>query len=169
MDANFWTIERLSALPAEKLESLKINALAKSEATLLERIDDLQNARRKDRGGGGTGSPVIGFHFVCPDDYEVDLLADGRFWSGVWAVATAHCAPAVEMKGYVALHKSRSVLSHRQGTVIDWKTETRTKGKTPMGVSFLVRPFEESLQWFGEAAGERGYRRVDDKPAWLPR
>ncbi|WP_299643831.1 hypothetical protein [Devosia sp.] len=134
---------------------------------MADRIAAIQEQRRPRRAGGAV-SPVIGFHFKCQSDYEVTLLPDGRFWSGVWAVDEDLCQPAIQLGGYVALHSAKREKSYRQGTLIDWKTEARTKGKTAMGVSFLLKPFDEPLVWFGNGSGERGYRRVDDKPTWVP-
>jgi hypothetical protein len=73
------------------------------------------------------------------------------------------------MRGYVALHKSRATSSHRQGTIVGWREEQRTKGAKQVGISFLLVPFDEPQPWFGGGAGEKGYRRVTDLPAWVPR
>lgn len=165
-----WSDERLSALLPEKLEVVRQNAIRVGNTQLAERIRALQVSRRPKRTESSKkDSPVIGFHFVCPDDYEVTLLPNGQFWSGIWAVSESHCEPAKQMRGYVALHRSRSALSHRQGTIVGWKTEKRTKGKRQEGITFLVEPFDEPTKWYGDASGERGYRRVDDPPPWTPR
>lgn len=67
------------------------------------------------------------------------------------------------------MHSAKREPSYRQGTLIDWKVEKRTKGKTAIGVSFLVEPFAEQLNWFGNASGEKGYRRLSDQPVWVPK
>jgi len=163
-----WSDERLLALTPQQLEAVRRNAVAKNELALAERIGRIQDLRKPER-SGGAASPVIGFHFKCKDDYEVTQMPDGTFWSGVWAVDDGLCDPAIKLGGYVALHLAKRERSYRQGTLVDWKVEPRTKGKTPMGVSFLVVPFDEQLPWFGNGSGERGYRRLTDKPEWVPK
>jgi len=111
---------------------------------------------------------VVGFHFVCQNDYEVVPAEGGRFWSGVWAVDQSHCDPAMAMRGYVALHESKREESYRQGYIKGWELQERSKGSTPIGVSFLLEPFDKRLPWYGQAAGEKGYRRVSDSPPWNP-
>jgi hypothetical protein len=113
-------------------------------------------------------SPVVGFHFVCEADYEVTPAENGKFWSGVWVVKEGLCQPAIDLKGYVALHSAKSEPSYRQGRIVGWKMERRSKGKTEMGISFLLEPLPHSFVWFGEGAGERGYRRLEDQPRYQP-
>jgi len=161
-----WSDQALLELEAARLEIVRSNALKRGENELALRIEALQRARAATKTGGAPSSPVVGFHFTCVDDYEVIEQSDGTFWSGVWTVAEVLCEPARELKGYVALHASKRENSYRQGTIIDWRNEKRTKGKSPMGISFLLEPFETSLPWYGRGAGERGYRRLDDHPKW---
>ena len=163
-----WTDEKLAALPPAKLEIVRQNAVRAGQTELVRRIEALQQARRPHRAVSGE-TPVIGFHFVCPEDYEVTLLPNGQFSSGIWYVKENHCEPALQMRGYVALHHSRSSLSHRQGTIVGWKPELRTKGKKQHGITFVLEPFDDRLRWYGEATGERGYRRVSDPPPWTPK
>jgi hypothetical protein len=111
---------------------------------------------------------VVGFHYVCPEEYEVAELPNGNFTSGVWRVDERHCEPAVRLGGYVALHRSKTERSYKQGTIVGWSRERRTKGQEQLGVTFELEPFEDRLPWFGGGAGEKGYRRVDDEPRWVP-
>ena len=166
-----WDDKNLMALPPDRLEVVRRHAVDKGETALVNLIEQIQQSRKPKKLGPAVGpkSPVIGFHFKCENDYEVTLTQDGNFWSGVWAIDDSLCAPAIRLGGYVALHHSKKQLSYRQGTLVDWQIQARTKGKTPMGVSFLVVPFDESLPWYGNAAGERGYRRVADQPEWTPK
>lgn len=166
-----WDDVRLLALPPDRLEVLRRNAVDKGDTALSDRIREIQESRKPKKltAASGPKSPVVGFHFKCENDYEVTLTPDGKFWSGVWAVDESLCDPAIVLGGYVALHRSKKDRSYRQGTLVDWKVQPRTKGKTPVGVSFLVVPFDESFPWYGNATGERGYRRVADLPEWIPK
>jgi hypothetical protein len=166
---SLWTLEKLSALTPSRLEVLRQNAERQGDTNLVQQCTDLQQSRKKpSRSTPPNISPVIGFHFVCQDDYEVEQLPNGDFWSGVWAISPNHCQPAKDMSGYVALHQSKKNHSYRQGLIIDWKSERRSKGGKQDGVTFLLRPFEQSMIWFGNGSGEKGYRRVTDHPSWKP-
>jgi hypothetical protein len=169
--AFFWDDERLLKLSPARLEVLRRNAVNEGQIELAGRIVRIQESRKPKKlaPANGPKSPVIGFHFKCENDYEVTLTPEGNFWSGVWTVDDSQCDPAIKLGGYVALHHSKKEHSYRQGTLVDWKVEPRSKGKTPMGVSFLVVPFEDSLPWFGNGSGEKGYRRVSDSPEWIPK
>lgn len=163
-----WTTEKLLALEPVRLDIVRRNAQREGNIDLVQAIEAIQ-ASRKARPSIRNESPVVGFHFKCEDDYEVTLTPTGDFWSGVWVVDEELCEPAREASGYVALHSAKRELSYRQGTILDWKSEPRTKGKTPTGISFLLRPFPDRLTWFGTGTGEKGYRRLDDEPRWVPR
>jgi hypothetical protein len=95
-------------------------------------------------------SRVIGMHFVCRDDLNVDDHGDGTFETGFWAVAIKH-ADTVE---YVALHEAKDQLSYRQGRVIDWFT-VAYEGRER--VVFVVRQEGPTRPWMGGGAGEKGY------------
>lgn len=159
---------KLLSLTPERLEILRQNAARRGEAELVRRIETIQQSRKPIR-QAVRNSPVIGFHFKCESDYEVTPDGPDRFWSGVWVVAEDLCTPAVELGGYVALHASKRERSYRQGTIIDWKVEPRSKGTTPMGITFLLHAFDEPQPWFGTGTGEKGYRRIDDLPSWTRR
>jgi hypothetical protein len=163
-----WTFEKLTSLSPQHLDVLRQNAQSRGETELAYQCLALQESRKKrpDQTAKKILSPVVGFHFVCQDDYEVQLLQDGKFWSGVWAVDQTHCRPAKQLRGYVALHQSKRNVSYRQGLIVDWKLEARTKGSKQIGVSFLLSPFSQSLPWYGAGSGEKGYRRADDLPRW---
>ena len=163
-----WSLEKLSALSPPKLEILRQNALRLGEVELARQCEELQQSRKVRANGlpSRNETPVVGFHFVCQNDYEVKFLPDGSFWSGVWAVDQEHCDPAIAMNGYVALHESKSQPSYRQGLIVNWKLEPRTKGAKQLGVSFHLTPLTDALDWFGSGSGEKGYRRVNDTPPW---
>jgi hypothetical protein len=163
-----WTQEKLIALEPKGLENVRVGATKRGDKELAAWCDEIQLARKKPT--LRVSDSVIGFHFICHAEYEVTELPDGTFWSGVWAVKEDHCDIAMELGGYVALHESKLVLSYRQGKIVEWKLEPRTKGKTAMGISFLLEPLTEALRWYGNASGERGYRRLSDSPKWtVPR
>jgi hypothetical protein len=167
----YWTTEKLSALPAPRLEIVRQNAERAGEHELVQLCKQLQVSRRSAgaRQEVTTGpDPVIGFHFVCSNDYEVSPGEGGKFWSGVWAVKDELCDPAISMNGYLALNSNKKEYSYRQGFIVDWRIEQRTKGQRQMGVTFLVQPFPTSMNWFGGGAGEKGYRRVSHSPSWDP-
>lgn len=167
---HIWSLEKLAALSPQRLEVLRQNALKAEDSPLAALCADLQQSRRpKTSTPLRNVSPVIGFHFVCDDDYEVTLADGGKVWSGVWAIDQSHCDGAISMKGYVALHSSKRQMSYRQGTIVGWEMKERTKGTRQLGVSFLLLPFEEQLPWFGSGSGEKGYRRTSDSPAWEPK
>lgn len=164
-----WTLEKLSALSSDRLENLRQNALRAGDAKLAGECSDLQQSRKPGNANGGRSeAPVVGFHFVCDNDYEVIPADNGRFWSGVWAVDQSHCDPAIAMRGYVALHETKRQNSYRQGYIVGWEVQKRSKGTTAVGVSFLLQPFEQPMRWYGHGAGEKGYRRTTDSPPWNP-
>lgn len=167
-----WTTDALLALEPKRLDVLRRNAGTRGDAALIERCEQIQASRKPKKTTKSPrtkANPVIGFHYVCEPDHGVVRLAGGRFWSGVWVVDEAHCDAAIKAQGYLALHSSKSEPSHRQGTIVDWKTEGRPIGKTEVGVTFLVEPFEEPMPWFGTGSGEKGYRRAGDEPRWVPK
>jgi hypothetical protein len=164
-----WTTEKLLELDPVRLERLRQNALTKGETDLAQHCVDIQQTRKaKLPSTNRPKDPVVGFHFVCKGDYEVTEEADGSFRSGVWAVDSGHCDPAIELGGYVALHDTKQVASYRQGTIIGWTLKPRSKGSTAMGVEFHLSPIRQGMSWYGRGAGERGYRRVSDEPRWAP-
>jgi len=161
--------EQLLALEPARLEILRRNAVKLGEAVLVERCERIQEERKPARRGKNRASdtsPVIGFHFKCVADYEVIPAEDGRFWSGVWVVDESLCQTAIDLGGYVALHQAKKELSYRQGRIVGWRHEPRSKGKTAMGISFLLEPLADPLPWFGTGAGEKGYRRLEDEPRY---
>lgn len=166
-----WTTEALSALEPKRLEVVRRNAAGRGDAALVGMIETIQGSRKKKpaaRAPKTKANPVIGFHYICEGDRGVIRLAGGRFWSGIWVIDEEHCDPAVASEGYLALHTSRSAPSYRQGTITDWKLEERPIGRTGIGVTFLVEPFDEPMPWFGGGSGEKGYRRAADEPRWVP-
>jgi hypothetical protein len=165
-----WTIEKLSSLEPARLEILRQNASSKGDTDLATLCETLQKSRRSIRATGPRekGSPVIGFHFVCKDDYEVTVQSDGTFRSGVWAVDQNLCDPAILLGGYVALHNTELEPSYRQGRIVGWQTKDRSKGTTATGVEFVLEPMDKPFRWYGKGSGERGYRRVGDEPGWKP-
>ena len=165
-----WTTEKLLALEPTKLERLRLNAMAKGELDLAQQCTEIQKGRKANLPTSSRKplDPVVGFHFVCKGDYEVTLEDDGSFRSGVWAVDSDHCDPAIELGGYVALHDNKQALSYRQGKIIGWTRKERSKGSTAMGVEFHLLPLSEPVRWYGRGSGERGYRRVTDAPQWEP-
>jgi hypothetical protein len=162
-----WTEDRLLALAPPRLEQVRQNALAQQNQGIVEICAAIQASRSKR--SASPDSPVVGFHLVYDPDYEVNELADGRFWSGVWLIDKALCDPAIKLGGYVALHLSKQRSSYRQGFLLDWRIEARIKGKKPTGITFFLEPFDGPMQWFGDAAGDRSYRRLDDEPRWAPK
>lgn len=163
--------EKLISLAPARLEDLRRRAVLASETSLVDQIVQIQSLRRPEkrpRDPATSSSPVVGFHFKCVADYEVVPAENGRFWSGVWVVRESLVQPAIDLKGYVALHSSKGEPSYRQGTIVAWRVEKRSKGKTQMGVSFLLEPLSSAFEWFGEGSGERGYRRLEDTPRYQP-
>ena len=94
---------------------------------------------------------VVGVHFVCDNDRNVTDHGDGTFDSGFWWVARKH-RPTIE---YLALHRSRSSESYRQGRVIGAR-DVEYDGKTR--TIFTVQADGISRVWVGDGTGERGYR-----------
>lgn len=157
-----WTVEKLASLDAAQLDRVKKNATAKAETNLANLCAELQRKRRTSTATRASAA-VVGFHFVCKNDYEVEIEPDGTFWSGVWAIDEAHCEPAIKLNGYVALHDTKLTPSYRQGQIIDWRRDKRSKGSKDFGVSFKLRPLPEPIQWHGQGSGEKGYRRTGDR------
>jgi hypothetical protein len=164
----FYTTEKLLALEPARLEQVRQNAVRHNEQALADRCAEIQLSRRSSGmiSRGSSKEPVVGFHFVCKGDYEVIPESDGTFRSGVWAIDSDLCDPAIELGGYVALHENKQVSSYRQGRIIAWNFKERTKGSTSVGVEFQLLAFQEPIRWYRAGAGERGYRRVTDEPRW---
>lgn len=166
-----YTDDQLLALSPARLENVRANAWRRGEKALVEQCERIQAHRRpvkRPKDPTLSTSPVVGFHFKCVADYEVTPAENGRFWSGVWVVDDALCQPAIELRGYVALHDSKREQSYRQGRIVGWRLDVRSKGKTKRGVSFLLEPLPHPFDWFGKGSGEKGYRRLEDQPRYEP-
>jgi hypothetical protein len=58
---------------------------------------------------------------------------------------------------YVALHKTRSAPSYRQGIFSGWRREPRPGKAIPTGVVFLVEEHNKPLRWRGGGSDEKAY------------
>lgn len=89
-------------------------------------------------------------HLVCKEDQHLRELGEGRFETGPWSVDPAHCD---ELR-FLALHRRKAALSHRQGRVLSWRTVPH-EGRDR--VVFTVEEEGEPVTWRGGSSGERGY------------
>ena len=89
--------------------------------------------------------------------------SDGTFWSGTWVVDKQHADRGMSIGAYVALHKTKSEPSYRQGTIKAWREVERERqyGEQPVkievGIDFLLQPTHEPYAWIGSGTGEKGY------------
>jgi hypothetical protein len=171
-----WTPEFIAALDLPKLQSLRANASRLNEQGIVDICNaELEQRKPQKRPRSETeesvpsrkGQCVVGFHFVCANDKGVMQNPDGTFWSGTWVVNRAHVDRAIEVKGYFALHSSKSELSYRQGVIKAWRKAERERqyGEQPtkveVGIDFLIEPTSEPYQWIGTGSGEKGYNWAD--------
>jgi hypothetical protein len=173
-----WTAEKIAQLNTiEKVEALRDNAARHRNQTIVE-LCEADLARRnpprikqprlpassEDR----AGHYVSEFHFVCPNESEVERTQTGLVRTGTWVVAAAHAEAAVRYGSKIALHITKSQLSYLQGTIKEWHERERQPRnadgelvKTKHGIEFLFEPTTDALSWKGESSGEKGY-------AWSP-
>ncbi|MBS9477121.1 hypothetical protein KIP89_08375 [Ancylobacter sp. VKM B-3255] len=113
-----------------------------------------------------TGRDVVReFHFVCENDRGVSTDGEGFFWTGSWIVSEEEVIKAIEAGAKVALHKSRTDLSYRQGKILDYRKTARDMvKKRNIGIEFLIAADDVPLAWFGDGTGEKGYRWASDAP-----
>lgn len=87
-------------------------------------------------------------HFICRDDLNVTVLENGDFVSGYWRVG-ADVALNAE---FLALHATKDHSSYRQGAIVGRKLH-----EDGQRYIFRVSPSDDSIDWEGEGAGEKGY------------
>lgn len=169
---NEWTAERIAALAIDKVKSLRDNAKRLGSNGVVELCDlDLTQRAESRRSRRLVSTPtksksafVIGFHFVCPDEKGVTRNPEGTIWTGTWVVDAKHAQHGSKIDAYVALHSAKSEPSYLQGTIKDWRRATRESEcaegrevKIDSGIDFLFEPTDETYEWRGDGAGEKGY------------
>jgi hypothetical protein len=114
--------------------------------------------------GVARSSPVVGFHFVCPQETGVTHNSDSTVWTGTWVVDARHAERGARIGAYVALHTTKSEPSYLQGTIKDWRRSPRERqyadgqpAKTPFGIDFLLELTASPYDWQGDGSGEKGY------------
>lgn len=165
------TAESLRKYSADELKNLRTNALRLGASDVASLCDsELQRrklprkpAQRKISMKASPGTPVRGFHFVCPDELGVTKNADGTFSTGIWAVAEAVADRARTVGAYIALHNNKSERSYLQGTLKSWRQLERKGKAIPHGIEFIVEPSHKTRPWRGDGAGEKGYFYGDDE------
>jgi hypothetical protein len=170
-----WPAERIKELKIEQVKSLRDNAAKRGNQVVVD-LCDAEIARRnpprvkqprivganEDR----SGYYVSEFHFVCPNELDVEPMQNGLVRTGTWVVAAKHAEAAVRYGSKIALHVERADPSYRQGTIKEWRERERQPRnsdgdlvKTKHGIEFLFEPTNGALPWKGEGAGEKGYAR----------
>jgi len=114
------------------------------------------------------GQYVSEFHFVCPEESEVERNASGFMRTGTWVVDGVHAEAAVKYGSLVALHIAKAEPSYLQGKIKSWKKQARqprnADGKLASnreGIEFEFEPTNDPMAWQGDSAGEKRY-------AWPP-
>lgn len=171
-----FTPEALRTFDKKKVETIRENALRLGADDLVE-MCDLDLAERKPVVASRSSTPrvaggstrrlasdstasranmfVSGYHVVSESELGIVDLGDGRFWSH--AVATGDADPDLSVNGgaYLALHKNKTVASHRQGKIIGFR---KVADGDVEGVEFLVDAEPKSRAWVGAGSGEVGFK-----------
>jgi hypothetical protein len=161
-----WNVEKLALMTRAEVEALRANAVRLNAPDLIELCDlDLAERRPKNtrthraQADHSEIDIVTGYHFVCGDNLGVKDVGDGRFWSGSWVVAEDNVRKSIKYGAYLALHESKSERSYRQGKISDYRRTSRGMvSKMEDGIEFFVQATNESYDWVGAGAGEKGYR-----------
>jgi hypothetical protein len=166
-----WNEDKVSALEAEQVKSLRENAARLGQQKIVE-LCDIELKKRKPAkllkssaiNETHSGQYVSEFHFVCPGELGVTTNPDGTKWSGTWVVAEDNAEAAEKFGSIVALHTTKAERSYLQGVVKGWRKSAREPKysgdqvvKIEFGVDFLLEPSINPLPWRGDATGEKGY------------
>lgn len=170
-----WSAERLRAMETPQLKQLLANAQKRDASALAALCEEVLSERSPAARGavssGRTSSSsataakpvtrngVSAFHFVCENDRGVSMDGERFFWTGFWIVPEDEVIKAVKSGARLALHKSRTEPSYRQGKILDYRIAPEDAGKKRnVGIEFLVAADDAALAWAGEGADEKGYR-----------
>src|SRR5262245_12223287 len=115
-----WPKEKIAALPDERIEALRDNAVRLGKRDIAELCNDVLRSRKPVRpkrssvrvGDDHRAQYVCEFHFVCPGEDGVTRNQDGTIWTGTWVVAEEHADSALKHGAVVALHTSRAAQSY---------------------------------------------------------
>ena len=146
---------RLEQFSDIDLRQVKENAMNRGRLDVAKICDDILSERKLSR--STKGALVTEFHFICRKGLNLSHFGGRLFKSGEWAVAEKHWEPAKQNGSLVALHEERSQSSYFQGKIVDYE-KVLDVGTQRWKVIFIVDPTCESLLWFGESTGERGYK-----------
>lgn len=165
--AHGWTPEKVAALDKRELANLLENAKHGNAADVVSMCEAELTTRAPAKVRSGklakTKRPsdfVSEYHFVCGRDRGVIELGNGRFTSGSWVVSVENVRRSLQYGAILALHETKAHKSYRQGRITKYEIASRemVAGKVEEGVEFLVEAFDEPLDWYGDGAGEKGYR-----------
>jgi len=172
-----WTKERLAAMETAQLKQLFANAEARGAEDIAAMCREVLAERGPAPRAASTGRAPSGkaptlkrgardyvaeFHFVCENDRGVTQDGERFFWTGSWTVAEDQVIRAIEEGSKLALHKSSEDMSYRQGKIIDYRKVGDAPKKRNVEIDFLIAADEDPLPWFGDGAGEAGYRWASD-------
>lgn len=172
-----WTAEKLRTLSLPDLKSLRDNAIKKDAQEIValcaaelgnrnEPVGRKQtSSRSKPAKKAVAASPVPSstyfvseYHFVCRGDKGVRELPDGNFTTAAWAVSETVVAESLKHGAILALHEAKEEPSYRQGKIVSFERVNTYDGDQELRIGFLVESTPDALEWFGDGAGERGYR-----------
>jgi hypothetical protein len=147
--------DRLEKMTDPELRQVKLNAVKKNRhdiAAICAEILSIRNPSKNSK-----GKIVVEFHFICLTGLNLFPLEHGLYKSGQWVVAEKHCKKAKVYGSMVALHKQKSQLSYFQGKILDYRRVLHVETQR-WRIEFILDPTSQPLAWYGNAAGERGYR-----------
>ncbi len=170
-----WTRESLSKRTVEEINRVRERALKQSVNDLVALCDAELEKRKPQKKPKSeqvhinrAGHYVSEFHFVCPQESEVERDTSGSMRTGTWVVKETHAEIAVKYGSVVALHTTKAEPSYLQGRIKSWKKQARQPRNADgelvsnkEGIEFEFEPTKDCLEWKGDSAGEKGY-------AWSP-
>jgi hypothetical protein len=150
--------DRLTRMSDLELRQIIENAIKRDRIDVAVICEEILDERHPPK--NSSGKTITEFHFICRKGTNLSPFEGGFFKSGQWVVAEEHCERAKKYGSIVALHVDKRQSSYFQGSIVDyWRVFNERTQR--WRVEFILQPTEQSLPWYGDGSGERGYRYED--------
>ena len=151
-------IDRLLQMSDSQLRQIIENAQKRGRSDVASTCEEILDQRHPPK--MQANQIITEFHFVCRKGMNLSPFEGGFFRSGQWVVAEEHCERAKKYGSIVALHVDKSQSSYFQGLIVDYRRVFNDRTQR-WRVEFILQPTADSLPWYGDGSGERGYRYED--------